>query len=451
MTEAVEKPEQSQTLGLAVIYVTTLFFIWAVITNLLGPLLAAMKTIFQLNTFESNLTAFGFFIAYFVISIPASSFLSRKGYANSLLVGVGGIIFGCLIAILATKIKNYEIFLVALFTMASGITLLQVAANPLIASMGDPKHSAFRLNLSQAFNSLGAATAIFAGAGTLLHGEAFKKGVVLTDQLKDAALSEVGGVYMKITIGLLIFLGAIFLVRGTISENAPPVGASVSPFKALESKWAILGAAAIFVYVGAEVSIGDNMINYLEQSHVLDIEKEQAGKLATYYMLLAMTGRFIGSFLMRSIQAPKMLATFAVGAMLMCGLVISAGGMGHAAATGSFHLPLVHAALPWGGSALYGYLALLVGLFNSIMFPTIFTVTLERSSAPASATSGLLCVAIAGGAIIPLIFGQFKDAFGSFNMAYIVPLVCYGYILWFALNAIKAPIHKIEETVVGGH
>lgn len=450
-TQVEEKPEKSQTLGLAVIYVTTLFFIWAVVTNLLDPLLAAMKTIFTLNTFEANLTNFGFFIAYGVMSIPAASFLSRKGYANSLLVGVGGIILGCLIAIMATKMKNYEIFLVALFTMASGITLLQVAANPLIAAMGDPKHSAFRLNLSQAFNSLGAASAIFLGAGSLLHGDAFKKGVQLTDQLKDAALAEVGGVYLKIAIGLIVFLGAIFLVRGTISENAPPVGEAVSPFKALESKWAILGALAIFVYVGAEVSIGSNMVNYLEQDHVLGLEKEFAGKLTTYYMLLAMIGRFAGSALLRFIHAPKLLGTFAIGAMLMCGLVISAAGAAHIDPTGTFRLPLVAADLPWGGSALYGYLALLVGLFNSIMFPTIFTVTLERSSAPASATSGLLCVAIAGGAIVPLIFGQFKDAFGSFNMAYVVPLVCYGYILWFALSAIKAPIHKIEETVAGGH
>ncbi|KAF0114264.1 MAG: MFS transporter FHS family L-fucose permease [Hyphomonadaceae bacterium] len=438
------------TLGLAIIYVTTLFFIWAVVTNLLDPLLAAMKTIFTLNTFEANLTNFGFFIAYFVVSIPAATFLARKGYANSLLTGVGGIILGCLIAILATNMKNYEIFLVALFTMASGITLLQVAANPLIAAMGDPKHSAFRLNLSQAFNSLGAASAIFLGAGSLLKGDAFKKGMVLTDALKDAALTEVGSVYFKIAIGLMLFLGAIFLVRKTISDNAPQVGENVSPLKALESKWAILGALAIFVYVGAEVSIGSNMVNYLEQDSVLGLEKEQAGKLTTYYMLLAMTGRFLGSYLLRSIHAPKLLSTFAIGAMAMCGLVIYAGTIGVSPATGTFHLPLVAAALPSGGSAIFGYLALLVGLFNSIMFPTIFTVTLERSSAPASATSGLLCVAIAGGAIIPLIFGQFKDA-SNFNFAYIVPLVCYGYILWFALSSSKAPIHKIEETVTSGH
>ena len=439
------------TLGLAIAYVTTLFFIWAVVTNLLDPLLAAMKTIFTLNTFESNLTNFGFFIAYGIISIPAAGFLAKKGYSNSLLMGVFGIIAGCLIAILSTKLKIYPVFLIALFTMASGITLLQVAANPLIAAMGDPKHSAFRLNLSQAFNSLGAASSIFIGSGVLLKGEAFKKGAVLTEELKNAALAEVGGVYFKIALGLLVFLGAIYLVRNTISQNAPQVGENVSPLTALSSKWAILGAAAIFVYVGAEVSIGSNMVNYLEQTNVLGIEKDQAGKLTTYYMLLAMVGRFAGSALLRFVHAPKLLAAFAIGAIALCGFVIFGNLQAHQAASGSFNLPLVAASLPSGGSAIFGYAALLVGLFNSIMFPTIFTTTLERSSASASATSGLLCVAICGGAFIPLLFGAFKDNLGSFNLAYIVPLLCYGYILWFANAAKSAPVHKIEETVSGGH
>lgn len=454
MTQADTSETQNaskSTLGLAIAYVTTLFFIWAVVTNLLDPLLAAMKTIFTLNTFEANLTNFGFFIAYAVASIPAAGILAKRGYANSLLIGVGGIIAGCLIAILSTQLKAYPVFLVALFTMASGITLLQVAANPLIAAMGDPKHSAFRLNLSQAFNSLGAATAIFAGSGALLKGDAFKKGVVLTEELKNAALQEVGSVYFKIAIGLVVFLGAIYLVRNTISQNAPQVGNNVSPLEALNAKWAILGAGAIFVYVGAEVSIGSNMVNYLEQSHVLGVEKEIAGKLTMYFMLFAMIGRFAGSALLRFTQAPKLLSVFAIGAMLLCSLIIYAGTQNAAMATGTIRLPLVDANLPFGESAMFGYAALLIGLCNSIMFPTIFTTTLERSSAPASATSGLLCVAIAGGAIIPLIFGAFKDMFHSYNMAYVVPLICYGYILWFALAARNAPVHKIEETVSGGH
>ena len=447
--DTAKKP--GDTLGLAIAYVTTLFFIWAVVTNLLDPLLAAMKTIFTLNTFEANLTNFGFFIAYGLMSIPAAGFLARRGYSNSLLIGVGGIIAGCLIAIVSTKVKAYPVFLVALFTMASGITLLQVAANPLIAAMGDPKHSAFRLNLSQAFNSLGAASSIFLGSGVLLKGEAFKKGAVLTEDLKNAALSEVGGVYLKIAIGLVVFLVAIYLVRNTISRHAPKVGENVSPLSALSSKWAVLGAAAIFVYVGAEVSIGANMVNYLEQDSVLGIEKEQAGKLTTYYMLLAMIGRFAGSALLRNIQAPKLLSVFAVGAMTMCALVISAKFGAHQPATGAIRLPLLDADAPFGGSALYGYAALAVGLFNSIMFPTIFTTTLERSSAPASATSGLLCVAIAGGAFVPLLFGLIRDSFGSFNLAYVVPLACYGYIFLFALAARKAPVHAIKEEAPAGH
>ncbi len=452
MTEEAQASNSGRsTLGLAIAYVTTLFFIWAVVTNLLDPLLAAMKTIFTLNTFESNLTNFGFFIAYGLISIPAAGFLAKRGYSNSLLMGVFGIILGCLIAIVSTKLRMYPVFLLALFTMASGITLLQVAANPLIASMGDPKHSAFRLNLSQAFNSLGAASSIFIGSGVLLKGDAFKKGVVLTEELKNAALAEVGGVYLKIAIGLLVFLGLIYLVRNTISQNAPKVGANVSPLTALKSKWAILGAGAIFVYVGAEVSIASNMVNYLEQTNVLGLEKVHAGHLTTYFMLLAMIGRFAGSAILRFVHAPKLLANFAIGAMALCGLVIVANFVDFIGPGSYFRLPLVDANLPMGGSAIFGYAAICVGLFNSIMFPTIFTITLERSSASASATSGLLCMAICGGAFVPLLFGGFKDVLGSYNLAYIVPLACYAYILWFANSAKDAPVHKIEESVSGGH
>ncbi|MEE4464293.1 MFS transporter, partial [Azotobacter chroococcum] len=161
-------------LALAVSYVTALFFIWALVTNLLDPLLKTMKTVFTLTPVESMLTGFAFFLAYFVVSLPSAAFLSRFGYAKSIMVGLGGIVAGCLIAIVAATVHVYLVFLAALFIMASGVTLLQVAANPLIASMGRPEDSAFRLNLSQSFNSLGAACGLFFGASFLLNGDIFK-------------------------------------------------------------------------------------------------------------------------------------------------------------------------------------------------------------------------------------------------------------------------------------
>lgn len=439
------------TLGLAIAYVTTLFFIWAVVTNLLDPAIAAMKTIYNLKGFELSLQTFAFFIAYGVVSMPAASFLSKQGYSRSVIVGLGGIVLGCLIAFVSTKMASYPVFLFGLFVMASGITLLQVAANPLIASMGDPKHSAFRLNLSQAFNSLGAAAVIFAGSSVLLKGEAFQPGVVLTDALRSAALTELGLAYLKMGAVLAVFILLIYLVRRTISQNAPQTTGVVSPFSALSSKWAGLGALAIFFYVGAEVSIGANLILYLEQKQILNIPTMNAGHLVTWYMLFAMIGRFIGSFIMRTVKGHTMLALAALGAICLCCYVVASNGLQPSAATGSFVMPLVNVEVPISAGTLPGMAAICIGIFNSIMFPTIFTTTLERSSAPASATSGLLCVAIVGGAFVPLVYGLVKDATASYAIAFIVPAICYAYILWFATAAKSAPVHKIEESVSGGH
>ncbi len=443
--------EGKSSLGLAIAYVTTLFFIWAVVTNLLDPAIAAMKTIYNLKGFSLALQTFAFFIAYGVMSMPAASFLSKKGYANSVIVGLGGIVIGCVIAFVSTKVASYLVFLVGLFVMASGITLLQVAANPLIAAMGDPKHSAFRLNLSQAFNSLGAASVIFVGSSILLKGEAFKPDVVMTEALKASALSEVGGAYLKMGIILAVFIGLIYMVRKTISENAPQTVGAVSPFSALSSKWAQLGALGIFFYVGAEVSIGANLILFLSQENILNLPKMNAGHLVTWYMLFAMIGRFIGSVVMRSVKGHTVLAFAALGAIVLCAIVMFKNGAIAGVANGSFRMPIVNVDVPLSGGTLPGMAALCIGIFNSIMFPTIFTTTLERSTAPASATSGLLCVAIVGGAFVPLVFGALKDVTNSYSLAFIVPLICYAYILWFAVSAKSAPVHKIEEATSGGH
>ncbi len=439
------------TLGLAVIYVTTLFFIWAVITNLLDPALAAMKTIFTLSAIEANLTTSAFFIAYGVMSLPSAGFLSRVGYATSVLVGLAGIVAGCAIAYFSTVIENYPVFLVALFTMASGITLLQVAANPLIAAMGSPKNSAFRLNLSQAFNSLGAACGIFFGSSFLLQGEVFKPDVVVTDALREQALIDIGAVYLKLGLALAVFICLMFMVRNVIAKNAPQTTGGVSPWAALSSKWANLGALAIFFYVGAEVAIGSNLINYLEQKQILNIGKQDAGHLVTWYMIFAMLGRFGGSALLRFLKGYNILMVAALGAMFLCTYVALNYAAVQGEATGTFIMPIVNVDVPISPGTLLGFAAICVGVFNSIMFPTIFTTTLERSSAAASATSGLLCVAIVGGAVIPPIFATVRDTTSSYSLAFVVPLICYAYILWFASAAKSAPIHAIEENVTGAH
>lgn len=439
-------------LALAVIYVTTLFFIWALVTNLLDPLLKAMKTVFTLNNVEANLTGFAFFIAYGVMSFPSAALMSKIGYAKSVIVGLSGILVGCLLALLATKIQIYPVFLVALFTMASGVTLLQVAANPLIATLGDQASSHFRLNLSQAFNSLGAACGLFFGAQFLLGGDIFKPDVVITETLKAETLSFVANVYLYIAIALAVFIVCIWLVRQRISDAAPKLGTLISPFLALKSKWANLGAIGIFLYVGAEVAISLNLLLFLEQANVLHIGSQAAGKLTTFYMLFAMIGRFAGSAFLRFVKGYVMLGVFAVGAMILCGVVLLTNGAAPVDLHQSFTVPIFGVQLDLTTGAIPGFAALLVGLFNSIMFPTIFTLTLERSSAPTSATSGLLVMAIVGGAFLPLVFAWITDVTGSRALGFIAPLICYLYVLWFAFAAKSAPIHAIDEDVVaGGH
>ena len=441
---------------LAVIYVTVLFFIWAFVTNLVDPLVKSMMVIYHLNNLEAQLNQFAFFIAYGIMSIPSAWYLAKYGYSNSIILGLIGIVAGCLIAFSTAFAHSFVTVLIGLFVAASGITLLQVAANPLIASMGDPKGSHFRLNLSQSFNSMGAYIGGFFGAAFLLKGPLFDKNITPTQEMKDAGLHFVTNVYLEIAVVFAIFTLAVFLVRNTIAAHSPARAAHVeSPFAALKSKWANLGSLGIFLYVGAEVCVISGLIFFLEQEQILNVPSQIAGFIAPIFMLCAMFGRFIGSAMLTFVKATTMLTLVALGASILCVVVIATyhmaptpmGGMidlfGHPTQLTSGFIP--------------GFAAVLIGLFNSIMFPTIFTLTLERSSAPASATSGLMCMAICGGGFISIAYGfvvdQLQHAFpvGARSLAFIVPLVCYLYVLWFTQAAKKAPVHAIEEGFTGGH
>lgn len=447
---------KSGSLILAIIYITALFFIWAFVTNLIDPLVKSMKVIYTLTDAEAQLNQFAFFIAYGIMSIPSAWYLAKKGYTKSIILGLIGIVAGCLIAWSTTFSHSFVTVLLGLFVAASGITLLQVAANPLIASMGDQKGAAFRLNLSQSFNSLGAYLGGMFGAKYLLDGPLFHKDVVVTQDLLDTGLSFVTNVYFLLAVILAVFTIAVFLVRNTISEHAPKMAAhSESPFSALKSKWANLGSLAIFLYVGAEVCVISGMIFFLEQKEILNVPAQTAGYVAANFMLLAMIGRFAGSALLRYLSATNMLAFVAFGATALCTFVMCTYNLPAAPLSGtvSFHgyeTPITMGFLP-------AIAAILIGLFNSIMFPTIFTLTLERSTAPASATSGLMCMAICGGGFISVAYGFTVDMLlahfpiGARSLAFAVPLVCYLYVLWFAFAAKKAPTHAIEEGVASAH
>ena len=438
---------------LAFAAVTTLFFAWGFITSLVDPLVAAVKGIFTLTDFQAQASAFAFFFAYFVVSIPASALVSRLKAVPSILVALVTMIAGCLIMLTAANAANYWLVLLGLFTLASGITILQVAANPLAAALGDPKGSHFRLVLSQTFNSFGTFLGPLLGAHLFLQGVEVKEGTVITPEIRAQALQGIDSAYFWIC-GLIAALAVFFfLSRRVVTEAAPPSsgpqrGMWALFLDAISSKWALLGSLAIFLYVGAEVAIGTQMALFLNSNAIWGqsdaafgvpllgyamgsdgvhgVSLQEAGKAVAFYWGGAMVGRFIGSGLLTQVKAHKLLALFTAIAAAMCVYVFVVGGV------------------------TAGFVALAIGLFNSIMFPVIFTLTLERSSASAESTSGLLCTAIVGGAILPLLVGLVSGSHG-YSFALIVPAICYVALCVFAIAAGRAPVVSAKGETASIH
>jgi FHS family L-fucose permease-like MFS transporter len=431
--------------------VTTLFFMWGFITVSVDPLIAALKAIFELTYAEVMLSQVAFFMAYFVVSLPAAGIIARLGNTKSILLALGIMIVGCLTMPVATGNNSFAIVLVGLFILASGITILQVVANPLAAALGPPERSHFRLTFSQAFNSFGTWLAPMVVSAVLLVGGIFAEGAkceAVTPAMRDESLGKIDLTFFLMA-GALVLLGVfIWAFRRHLDVATDPTTAAKRPsvLTALKSKWALLGGLAIFLYVGAEVSIGSAMTNFLNYNDMLGVPLKDAGHMVSYYWGGAMIGRFIGSLLLTRVPAPRLLAIFAAIAALMC-LAVS-----------QLH----------GSTA--SYIALSIGLFNSIMFPVIFTVTLERSSAPPAATSGLLCLAIVGGAVLPYLFGVIADVIGGpqpklsecvgganmgssigLHMAYLLPMTAYAIISIFAVRAGKAAVvtHSTGQSSAG--
>jgi FHS family L-fucose permease-like MFS transporter len=409
--------DRSGSLRGSFITVTTLFFTWGFITSMIDPLVPSVRAIFSLNFTESLLTQFAFFLAYGVLSLPGGMIVARWGYAGAILGALLAMVAGCLIITLATVLDTYALVLAGLFVIAGGITVLQVAANPLAAALGSRERSHFRLTLSQAFNSLGTVLGPLVGTLIMLRGGMFTgPGVPSGDAAaRTASLHNIDRSFLVAAVLLVLLVAFIWGARRRLGDavRPAPAAAGISVLDALKSPWALFGAAAIFFYVGAEVSIGSIMINFLHQADVLGFSLEQAGKMLPLYWGGAMLGRFIGSALLTKIPAPRLLAVVAASAALFCLLVSQSHG------------------------TLAATLVLAVGLLNAIMFPTIFTLTLERSSAATAATSGLLCMAIVGGAVVPLIVGRIADNVGL-HAAYLVPMLAYAFIAVFAWRAGRA-------------
>jgi FHS family L-fucose permease-like MFS transporter len=406
--------------------VTTLFFAWGFITSTVDPLIAAVKSIFDLSYTGAFLSQFAFFMSYGVISLPAAGVVGRLGVSSAISVALGTMIVGCLLFPVAVLVNTFGVVLVALFVLGSGITLLQVAANPLAAALGPHERSHFRLTFSQAFNSLGTVLGPFIIGRLILEGGVFTAaaGTLATAASRAESLHKIEVAFVAIAVVIFLLAAFLWKERKLISNSVPAEEYKTGSIgEAFRSGWAMSGALAIFLYVGAEVSIGSIMINFLVQPDILGVSHQSANSMLSIYWGGAMVGRFIGSWVLRYVAAGRLLAIAASIAAVLC-LTVSQS-------TGAFA----------AGAAIS------IGLFNSIMFPTIFSLTLEHSSAPTNATSGLLCMAIIGGALLPVLFANVADHAGI-STAYFVPMLAYAGIAVFATMTIRAAISSRGKSAV---
>ena len=390
----------------------SLFFAFGFCTVLVDTLIPKLKAMFSLSYAEVMLTQFCFFLAYFIISTPAGWLITKIGYLRGVTGGLAVMALGALLFIPAAHYGLYPAFLAALFILASGVTTVQVAANPLTASLGDPAKASARLTLAQAFNSLATTVVPVLGAALILsHGlstpPAGASAAVL-DAYRKTEAHVVQAPFLVIA-AVLIALAALcwFVRKWAPAPHAPTPG---SYRRLFDNKRLILGAVCIFTYVGAEVSIGSAMANYLMLSSTIAVAAQVAGSMVAIYWGLAMVGRFIGAGVLRRAAPGRVLAICAVGAGVLAALSGLSGG--------------------W----LAAVALLSVGLFNSIMFPTIFTLAIEGMGGETAQASGLLCLAIVGGAVVPLLTGLAADHFGLAH-ALFVPVICYVWIGVYGLMA----------------
>lgn len=391
--------------------VTALFFAWGFITANNDPLIAAAVAGLGLSYTEALLVQLASFAAFGLISLPAAALLARHGAHRTIAIALATMVVGCILVSLSTRWGRFESILPGLFILAGGITVLQVAANPLAATLGRPESSHVRLTLAQAFNSLGVVVGASFGSIAMLGGLSEVAGRFPGGEVAAQAgvMAGIARAFMVMAALLMALALAVWWLRPMLDRARLPGADGGAPLAALRSGWAIAGAVAIGLYVGAEVSLASVMISFLSQPAILDVSLEAAGfLLANVYWMGALVGRFAGSLLLIRLPAPTLLLVAAVAAALLC--LIGASTVGRVAAVS----------------------VLAVGLFNSIMFPTIFSITLERSRAPKSATSGLLCLAIAGGAVVPLVVGRIADHAGL-SMAMFAPMAAYLSIAAFAL------------------
>ena len=401
-------------------FVYALFFVFGGITSLNDVIIPKLKGLFTLTVAEVMLVQTAFFTAYFIISIPAAALVRRIGYMRSAVVGLLTMTVGCLLFIPASSYGLFGLFLIALFVLASGITTVQVVANPLISLLGPARTASSRLTFAQAFNSLG--TTIFPYVGSILILGSLAtidpktlSGAAL-DAFRGAETQVVVHTYIGVAIALVVLAAVVWLQRRRLVEAPVQPTPILRAFNLLTRPRYAFGTLCIFLYVGGEVAIGSLIVIYLMQSDVLGMDAALAGKHVSFYWGGAMVGRFVGAYLLRLFAPGKVLACAAAVVIIL--LTVSANTVG----------------------LVSGWSLLAIGLFNSIMFPTIFTLASEGLGTRAAEGSGVICMAIVGGAIVPLVTGNAADLWGL-KHALVVPAACYLTILgfgWFARRPLRA-------------
>lgn len=393
-------------------FIFGLFFVFGGVTSLNDIVLPKLKGLFTLTQGEAMLVQTAFFGAYFLVSLPAAWVVARIGYMRSAVAGLLVMTLGCLLFAPAAATTSFAPFLLALFVLGAGITLVQVVSNPLISLLGPSRTAHSRLTFAQFFNSVGTTVFPFVGAILILHNLPNPERYASQAALRGAETAVITRAY----VGLAIFVALTALVvwtrRNTLNETRQHRRNPFAALALLKRPRFAFGALCIFLYVGAEVAIGSLIVNYLMQADVMRLGAEEAGKHVPYYWGGAMVGRFVGAAILRRVSPGRVLAV-ACGAAIA--LLAAAGAAPGAAA---------------------GWALLAIGLFNSIMFPTIFTLASEGLGERTSDGSGVICMAIVGGAVIPPLTGGLADAAGL-RLALVLPALCYVAILLFGLYAAR--------------
>jgi FHS family L-fucose permease-like MFS transporter len=426
-SSSISSPAQTNTNTRAMVVVTSLFFMWGFVTCLNDILIPHLKAIFDLSYFQVMFVQTAFFSGYFIFSLPSGRLIEWIGYKGSMVAGLCVMALGTILFLPAANIPAFAFFLAALMIVAAGMTILQVSANPYVSVLGPPEGASSRLNLTQAFNSLGTFVAPFFGGVLILSTvpmaldqmRQLDPAALLTYRLHEAATVKFP--YLLITAVLLALAFAISRFHLPRIESAEHVTEADrnKPLPKLSSQThLLLGAVAIFVYVGAEVSIGSFLVNYFKEPSIGNLIEKTAAFLVSFYWGGAMVGRFIGAAVLRKAKPGVVLGIAA----------------------------LVSGALTCASMLTFGYTAvvtiILVGLFNSIMFPTIFTLGIAGLGPLTGRGSSLLIAAILGGAIIPAAQGLIADRIGIHH-AFILPVICYLYIVFYGFRGSRPPSRTV--------